>query len=590
VTDDRSFDGSPPTTGLDFEALFRAAPTGLVITAADGTILDVNDRFTAWTGLDHDELLGTSFLRLLPFGDRIVFSTRTGPLLELAGRVPDIAVTILGADRARLAATLGASQVRTNPDVTLFVIGARRERSVEETQLISAVHRAEDSDARRRAAEDGLEHLAHHDPLTGLLNRAGLVDAITEGLADPTWGRGMVAFWIGLDHFRVVVDSLGHAAGDDVLHTIAQRLDDRFNGEALVGRVGGDEFVVVLAEASVDDCADVMLALVAEPMMADDLEIVVSASIGVATHERLESRGAPRSHGAAENLLRQASLGMYAAKAAGRNRWKRPATVVDGSALDEIRLLGDIRAAIAGGQLRLEYQPQLDLRTGRIHGVEALIRWDHPVRGLIPPSGFIEVAEKTGLISQIGIWTCGTAIAQAVELNRDAAFPVQMSVNISARQLGESRFADTVSSLLQATDLDPSRLTLELTETGLITDAPQVHENLLNLHEQGIQLSIDDFGTGHASFAYLNDLPINEIKIDRSYTDRLDSSPEATAIVVGCIELAHALSVTVVAEGVETASQLARLTELGCDIAQGYHYSRPLRAEALHPWLEDAVR
>jgi diguanylate cyclase (GGDEF)-like protein len=573
------------TDQIDFEALFRAAPAGAVVAAADGTILDVNDRFTAWTGLAHDELLGTSFLRLLPVGDRIVFSTRTAPLLDLAGQVPEIAVTVLGAGRTRLPAMLGVAQVMTEPAVTLFVLAPRRERSVEEAQLISAVHRAEDSEARRRAAEDDLERVARHDALTGLLNRTGLVGALTDGPASVHSGSDVGALWIGLDHFRVVVESLGHAAGDDVLSTIAQRLRDRFGEPTLLGRVGGDEFVVVLPGANPEQHADDILALVAEPMMADDLEIVVSASVGVAT-AGLESQDVPGSREAADALLRQASAGMYAAKAAGRNRWKRTAAITDGAAVNEIRLLGESRAALADDQLRLEYQPQLDLRTGRLHGVEALIRWDHPTRGPVPPGSFIDVAEKSGLISQIGTWTCATAIAQAVELNNTAGVPVQMSVNISARQLGEPRFAGTVASLLGATDLDPGLLTLELTETGLITDAPQVRENLMNLHEQGVQLSIDDFGTGHASIAYLNDFPIDEIKIDRSYVDRLDS-PEGSAIVLSCIELAHALSVSVVAEGVETSDQLTRLAELGCDIVQGYHYSRPLSPDALSTWLTD---
>ncbi|MET0767448.1 MAG: sensor domain-containing phosphodiesterase [Aeromicrobium sp.] len=573
-----------PTTGPFFESVFRSAPAGFVIAAADGTIVDVNDWFSIWTGLGPDQLLGTSFLRLLPVGDRILYATRTAPLLELARLVPDIAVTILAADR-RLPATLVASLVTTDPPLTLFLVGPRRERSFEEAQLISAVHRAEGADARRRAVEAELEHASRHDDLTGLANRIGLVAALTDRLAGVKSGDGMGACWIGLDHFRVVVESLGRAAGDDVLKTIARRLSHRFGETALLGRVGGDEFVVVLHETSVEHHADDILALVTEPMMADDLEIVVSASIGLATEAPLDPLGTAGPSARAEALLSHAGTGMYAAKAAGRNRWKRSAVVNDDSVLDEIRLLGEIRAAIAADQLRLEYQPQLDVRTGRLHGFEALVRWDHPERGVIAPAGFIDVAEKSGLISQIGLWTCATAIAQAVELNDGATRPVQMSVNISARQLGEARFADTVAALLRASDLDPRLLTLELTETGLVTDGAQMHENLRDLHAHGVQLSIDDFGTGHASFAYLNDLPIDEIKIDQSYVDGLGRSAESTAIVVSCIELAHALSVTVVAEGVETAAQLSRLTDLDCDITQGYLHSRPLRPEALRPWL-----
>ena len=576
----------------DFEAVFRSASAGFVITAADDTIVDVNDWFSTWTGRGRDELLGTSFLRLLPVGDRILFATRTAPLLELARSVPDIALTILGADRARLPATVGVSLVTEDPALTLYVVVPRRERTVEEAQLISAVHRAEEADARRRAAEVDLERVGRHDTGTGLLNRAGVAAALTDRFEDLRPGEVLGACWIGLDHFRVVVESLGRAAGDDILNTIARRLSGRFGGDALVGRVGGDEFVVVLRVKDLDDraleaCAEDILVLVAEPMTADDLELVASASIGLATEHRVASHGLAGSSTAAEALLHQVATGMYAAKAAGRNRWKWSAATNDDSVLDEIRLLGEIRAAIADDQLRLEYQPQLDVRTGRLHGLEALVRWDHPERGVVAPSEFIHVAERSGLISQIGIWSCVTAIAQAVDLNDGAVRPVQVSVNISARQLGEARFAGTVLSLLRAAGLSPELLTIELTETGLITDAPQVRDNLHELHEQGVRLSIDDFGTGHASFAYLYDFPIDEIKIDRSYVDRLDSSPESAAIVVGCIELAHALSVSVVAEGVETVGQLDRLTELDCDITQGYLYARPLRAEALPAWLAE---
>jgi diguanylate cyclase (GGDEF)-like protein/PAS domain S-box-containing protein len=567
---------------IDFETLFRAAPAGSVITTADHTILDVNDAFTDWTGHDRDDLLGTSFLRLLPVGDRILFATRSQPLLDLTGRIAETAVTILGRSRTALPAALVASRVGRDPELTVFLMGPRRERSTEESLLLSAVHRAEDSDSRRQEAERDLEHQAHHDPLTGLPNRRGLLDSLSESFAE----QPVSVFWVGLDHFRVINESVGRTAGDEILTTIAQRLRRHAGSDALVARVGDDEFAVVARGVAPAQHAEALLALVAEPLRVDDLEIVVSASIGVASLDPTAARtAAGGSRSTAETLLRTANTGMHDAKAAGRARWKPATATTDDSAIDEIRLVGEIRAAIAGDQLRLEYQPQLDLRTGRLHGFEALLRWEHPDRGLIGPSAFIDVAEKTGLISQLGTWACRTAIARATELNEAVGAPLQMSVNISARQLGDPHFADTVASLLQATCLDPARLTLEITETSLIIDARQADANLASLHDLGVQLSIDDFGTGHAGFSYLSEFPLDEIKIDRSFVDKLDTSPEATAIVVSCIELAHALDIAVVAEGVETAAQLARLTALGCDIAQGYHYSRPLRAEALPAWI-----
>jgi diguanylate cyclase (GGDEF)-like protein/PAS domain S-box-containing protein len=567
---------------IDFETLFRAAPAGSVITTADHTILDVNDAFTGWTGHDRDDLLGTSFLRLLPVGDRILFATRSQPLLDLTGRIAETAVTVLGRSRTALPAALVASRVGSDPELTVFLMGPRRERSTEESLLLSAVHRAEDSDSRRQEAERDLEHQAHHDPLTGLPNRRGFLASLAGSFAE----QPVSAFWIGLDHFRVINESVGRPAGDDILTLIAERLRRQHDPDTLVARVGDDEFAVIAHGVSPAEHAEDLLALVAEPLRVDDLEIVVTASVGVASLDPVDPRtSSGGSRGTAEMLLRTANTGMHDAKAAGRNRWKPATATTDDSAIDEIRLVGEIRAAIAGDQLRLEYQPQLDLRTGLLHGFEALLRWEHPDRGLIGPAGFIDVAEKTGLISQLGTWACRTAIARAAELNEAGGTPLQMSVNISARQLGDPHFAETIASLLQTTCLDPARLTLEITETSLITDAREAEANLGSLHELGVQLSIDDFGTGHAGFSYLNDFPVDEIKIDRSFVERLDTSPEATAIVASCIELAHALDITVVAEGIETAAQLDRLTALGCDIAQGYRYSRPLRAEALPAWI-----
>ncbi|WP_165065283.1 sensor domain-containing protein [Marisediminicola senii] len=582
--------------GPDFEALFRAAPIGFVVTAPDGRIIDVNDAFAAWSGLDRDRLLGTPFLRLLAVGDRILFSTHTAPSLDLAGRVADVAVTLLGRDRARLPALLSASRIGTSTvgrstqlaggsmdaASTLYLLAERRERSFEEAQLISAVHRAEHADSRRKEAQEGLAHLENHDPMTGLLNRQGLLAALVDHLSGARHSDDVTVHWIGLDHFRVVNDSLGRPVGDLILGTVADRLRERYGDGAVVARTGGDMFVV--ASRSTTGFADAILALLAEPMMVDDVEIVMSASIGIASERLADPVDRTAATAVAEELARTASTGMYEAKAAGRGRWKRSSTALDQAAVSEIRLLGEIRAALAGDQLRLEFQPQLDLRTGRVHGVEALLRWDHPERGPVSPAGFIEVAEKSGLIAQLGTWVCRTAIAEAVEWGA-GALPLQVSVNVSARQLGDSGFAGAVASMLTEFALDPARLTVELTETGLVLDTASARETMAALRAIGVRVSIDDFGTGHAGFSYLKEFEIDEVKIDRSFVDRLDATPEDTAIIVSCIEVAHAHGATVVAEGVETAAQLARLTELGCDVAQGFHYARPLRSDALVEFL-----
>ena len=324
--------GSP--VDIDFETVFRAAPGGSVITDAEYTILDVNDGFVAWTGLDRERVIGTSFLRLRPVGDRILFSTRSQPLLDLTGRLPGTAITVLGRDRIALPAVLGGSRLETDPAVTVFVMAPKRERSAEESLLLSAVHRAEHSDARREEAERDLEHQARHDQLTGLPNRAGLLAALPDVLP----GLELTAHWIGLDHFRVINESLGRTAGDDILTIIAGRLRQHSGGEGLLARVGGDEFVVVSGGPG---RAQVLLDLIEQPIQVEELEIVVTASIGTATRAAAapdDTRIDPSL--ATEAVLRNAGTGMHKAKAAGRNRWKHVTAGSDDSAIDEIRLLG----------------------------------------------------------------------------------------------------------------------------------------------------------------------------------------------------------------------------------------------------------
>jgi diguanylate cyclase (GGDEF)-like protein/PAS domain S-box-containing protein len=591
-----------PTQGaveIDYETLFRSGPGGIVITDSSHTIVQVNDHMLTWTGFSREELVGTSLTRLLPPADRILFSARTVPLLYLEGRVSDVSFSVLGKDREALAVHLSASRVNKGPEtktqkgaslvgMTVFLFTPRRERTAEEEHVISAVRRAEKSDVLRREAEDDLAQSAQFDASTSLLNRVGLMPRLSSLVSQTPSGRDLVTIAIDLDHFRVVNESLGQAAGDQVLRAIAQRLTGLTEEGFLCARVGGDEFVVVgSGRGRGVPLAERILELVSGPIRVDDLDIVVTASVGVSTGATSGADGdrfASFAH-LAELHLRQATTAMYKAKATGRNRWKRFTSVVDDSAVNEIRLLGEIRNGLAEAQFRLDYQPQLHVETGRLHGYEALMRWHHPDRGLIGPAGFIDVAERSGLVNQLGAWACRTAIDRCVRLNSAPdALPVTMSVNVSARQLGDPRLAEMIGELLAESGLDPALLTLEITESGLITDSPSAHRNLELLHGQGVRLSIDDFGTGHAGFAYLKDFPVDELKIDGSFVSGLGVSAEDTAIVASCIDIGHAMGMSVVAEGIETREQLERLTEMGCDIIQGYFYSMPLADEALESW------
>ena len=585
------------TASVDYELLFRSAPVGLVITDADNAIVEVNDSFLTWTGFSREDLMKTPFTRLLPPADRILFSARAVPLLYLEGRVSEMSFTLLGKDRARRPVHLSATRLDAESGVarrdspvgaaaTLYLFAPRRERSEDEEHLTRVVRQAERSDALRREAELDLEQSAHYDSLTTLFNRFGLLTRIAElGGVEPV-STDLATFVLGLDHFRVVNESLGRAGGDQVLKTVAERLMTLSDQGLLAARVGDDEFVVVgCTNDSGVSFAETILDLVSEPIVVDELDIVVTASLG-ASVARSDSSDRSNPVAAAETQMRQATTAMYEAKASGRNRWKLSTSTLDDSAITEIRLLGEIRAALAGDQFRLEYQPQLDLATGELHGYEALLRWDHPERGVVGPAGFIAVTERSGLISQVGAWACRTAIEKCAVLNREPeARPVTMSINVSARQLGDPRLAEMVGALVREHSLDPALITLEITETGLITDSPRAHRNLELLHEQGVRLAIDDFGTGHAGFAYLKDFPVDELKIDGSFVAGLGVSVEDTAIVTSCIDVAHALDMRVVAEGVETSVQLDRLAELGCDFIQGYLYSVPLHHDALPTFL-----
>jgi diguanylate cyclase (GGDEF)-like protein/PAS domain S-box-containing protein len=569
---------------LDYRALFLGSPAGMVVTAGDGTIVAVNEGFLLWTGWRREDLLGTRFTALMPIGDRILFSTRTEPQLQLSGRVPEVSLAVTDPSGVVLPAALVASRVTTEPPVTLYTLGPRRARSVDESTVLSAVHHAEASELRREEAEQSLEELARRDPLTGLLNRNGFVAELAELLDDGPDGPPVAVYVLGLDHFRTVTESLGRPAGEEIVTVVATRLE-RAHPDSILARSNDSELAIARRQAD-DGTAERLIALVAAPLTVDGLEIVVTASLGVETaHPGLPSRAEVR----AEEMTRNAASAMYEAKSAGGNRWKPYVATDKSSAIEDIRMLGEMRAGLSAGRFRLEYQPQLDLVTGLPHGVEALMRWDHPSHGTIAPDRFIAIAESSGLIGRLGAWAVDTAVTDYTRLGMaGGGHPLTMSVNVSARQLGDAGFAATVESLLAERRVHPSRLTVELTESALITDAPQAQRTIDALTGLGVRLSIDDFGTGHAGFRYLKDFPIGEIKIDRSFIRQLGVSDEGTALVVSCIELAHALGVAVVAEGVETPAQLERLTDLGCDIVQGYLYARPMRADDLVPWLASA--
>jgi diguanylate cyclase (GGDEF)-like protein/PAS domain S-box-containing protein len=570
-----------------FEALFQQAPCGYLVTDDGGHITGVNDTFVSWSGYARQQLIGSKLQSLMPVGDQILYSTHCIPQLGINGAVSEIAVEIIDADGARRAALLSASRSpgsEGEPASVRVIIFSAHERRMYERELVAALRIAEEAEARRAAAEGELQHLALHDALTGLPNRAGLkakLDAVPGRSAVD--GDRLAVLFLDLDHFKAVNDSLGHAAGDELLVTVAERLAAAAPDTSAVARLSGDEFVVADAfarPAEATALAAKLLEVLRTPVQIEGLEIVTSASIGVAAAgDEVESL---------EDLIRRADIAMYRAKELGRSRWELHEPAISDPTVDRLRALGELRKGINEGALRVHYQPRVDLRTGRTIGVEALVRWQHPTRGLLPPSEFITMAEESGLVRPLGAWVLGETLRQADSWRREGrrGAGLEFAVNLSARQLSDPELVTMVEGALRLRNIEPSQLLLEITETALMADPHGALESLRALKKLGVGLAVDDFGTGYSSLTYLKKFPIDELKIDRSFISGLGSDSGDSAIVGSCISLAHAVGIRAVAEGVESYRQVQTLKAMGCDLAQGYHFARPLPAPALKEWLD----
>lgn len=425
----------------------------------------------------------------------------------------------------------------------------------------------------QKVTEEALAALALHDPLTNLANRTLLMDRLEQALRRKSRDGGSVAvLFIDLDRFKAVNDRHGHGTGDELLLAVASRLRQVVRPHDTIARIGGDEFVVVCER--LDDAhapggiAQRLLSVLAGPVALKDQEVLVSASIGIAFSG--EANATP------EGLLRDADTAMYQAEEAGRNRFVVFDPAIRARKMRCLRRGEELRAGLERGELRVFYQPEVDLADETPTGVEALVRWQHPSLGLLPPSEFIEVAEDSGLIVALGDWVLKEACREVASRRhipgQDA---LTLSVNLSARQLGEGQLIDTVYQLLRETGLEPDRLCFEITESVLMDDVEYAIEALLGLKTLGVRLAIDDFGTGYSSLSYLRRFPVDVVKLDRSFVAGLGTDPAATAIVAATVNLSHALGLSVVAEGVETEEQLVALRALRCDRAQGYYWSRP---------------
>jgi diguanylate cyclase (GGDEF)-like protein/PAS domain S-box-containing protein len=438
----------------------------------------------------------------------------------------------------------------------------------------------------RKTAEEALVHQAFHDLLTGLANRALFLDRVEHALSRRNrTALDTAVLFLDLDRFKSVNDTFGHSVGDELLVAVARRLESVVRPGDTLCRLGGDEFVVLCEELGDERDALVVAERVAKavgaPVVLSGHQVCVTASIGIAF-------ASTAAYETADALLRDADAAMYRAKEAGRDGVELFNPEIRARALVRLEQEAALRRAIDGGELRVHYQPVMDLASAEVVGVEALVRWQRDGQGLVPPLEFIPLAEESGLIVDLGAFVLRQACHQVAELNqrRPGGPPLTASVNLSARQLTSPGLVELVADALADSGLDPISLCLEITESVLMEDAEANRLALEELKALGLSIAVDDFGTGYSSLLYLRRFPVDGLKVDRSFVAGLGDSTEDRAIVAGVVGLAHALGMSAVAEGVETPEQAARLKDMGCGLAQGFHWSRPMPAEELERWLD----
>jgi diguanylate cyclase (GGDEF)-like protein/PAS domain S-box-containing protein len=545
-----------------FQSAFEDAPTGMAIVGLDGIIARVNDAFAACTGYSADELAGMALDDLTPPEGR---DGRPWPRVEEGVRESE------------------RRFVRRDGSIGWALWQHSITNDLDGRPASYVSHCLDISE--RKQAEEQLSWQAQHDALTGLPNRALFVQRL-EGALDRRreGGGGRVAvLFVDLDNFKVVNDSLGHGVGDQLLEAVARRLRDVLRPQDVIARFGGDEFTVLLSdvhdEAHALRVADRLAGSLRGPMVINGDQRFITASVGLSM--ALDDAEEPDPAA----MLRDADAAMYRAKELGKARCEVFDDSMRQTAIERLELEDGLRGVLERRELILHYQPQVTLPDGRINGVEALLRWNHPVHGLIPPLRFIPIAEQTGLIIPIGAWVIEEACRQAAEWNEPG---LVVSVNVSPRQLGSSEFAGLVARTLEATGVAPERICLEITESAVLADADNAIKMLRELKALGVRLAIDDFGVGHASLRHLRTLlPVDMLKIDKSFVDGILSDEEDSAIVEAVVRLAHSLGLEAVAEGVEHREQAELLSGMLCQSAQGYHFARPQPADEIGRLLRE---
>ena len=551
-----------------FHSAFTHASIGMALLSFEGRILQGNDALRELFGVDNTQLLQRRFEDFVVDADRATLGQHLARMIEQ--HLEDFSLELRCSNH-------GGDEVWVSAHCSFF--------SESGSSAPCLILQAHDVSARRRA-EAGLHQLAFHDALTGLPNRRRFGDLLAQAVqaaqADPT--LGFAVMFLDFDRFKLINDSLGHAAGDEFLLGASRRLRDTVRPVDVVARLGGDEFAVLLYrvehESGVITLAERLLQSLRQPLVVAGSALTASASIGITTS--LIGYESPA------DVLRDADIAMYRAKAAGKDRYALFDAVLHSEVTQRVRLEGELRAAIGNGQLSLVYQPIYELATARLMGFEALARWTHPDLGAIGPDAFIPIAEETGLIVPLTDFVLHRACQDLKTWQQsDPAFAaLTMNVNISGKDVGHTGLVARVTHALVAARLEPQCLHIELTENILMEQLKAAMPLLEDLRTLGVGLSVDDFGSGYSSLAHLSSLPVDTLKIDRSFIHGMRAGSNEAAVVHAVVYLGHSLRKHVVAEGIETASQFAQLRDMGCRAGQGFHMSRPLTAVAVEGLLD----